>query len=232
MPIKIDHIVVGIFQENTYFLIAENKNTIIIDPGGDGHEILEYMNKNRLNPVMIINTHGHPDHIEANDIIKEKFDIPIYIHPDDAEFFDVSCDKHIRDGDEIEFEGEKLKILHTPGHTMGSICIMGNGFMITGDTIFAGSIGRTDLGGDTGIMKETLKSKFNGIPGDTILYPGHGPSTTLKHERMTNPFITSKAKQSQGFYKDARKRLLRRKLLAMTTFLVVTYHCQIRKSRK
>lgn len=189
MPFDIDHIVVGIFRENTFFLIADNKKTIIIDPGGSGHEIVQYLNKNKLTPVMIINTHGHPDHVEANEFIKEKYNIPIYIHPDDADFFDVSFDKPIEDGDEIDFEGEKLRILHTPGHTMGSVCIIGDGFMLTGDTLFAGSIGRTDLGGDMKVMTDTLENKFENIPGDMVLYPGHGNSTTMEFERRTNPYL-------------------------------------------
>lgn len=193
---KIDFITVGAFMENTYFLIDENKNEcIIVDPGGSGAEIADYLQKNGLKVDRVINTHGHPDHVEANEFLKQKYGMPILIHPEDAETFNVSYDEPLKDGDVIGFAGEKLNVFLTPGHTMGGICIMGDGYMLTGDTLFAGSIGRTDIGGDPRVMEETLAKRFDHVPGDTVLYPGHGPKTTMNRERGTNPFLLSVARK-------------------------------------
>lgn len=187
---KIESIVVGAFMENTYFLIEPNfRKTIIVDPGGSGREIENFLKEKDLKPVKIINTHGHPDHVEANSYLVDKYEIPVLIHPKDAEDFGVRYDKELRHGDKINFAGQELKIVHTPGHTMGSICILGDGFMLTGDTLFAGGMGRTDLGGDMNVMMETLKTRFLEVPGETNLYPGHGPQTTMENERKTNPYL-------------------------------------------
>ena len=196
MKLKIEHIVVGAFLENTYFLInEESRKTIIIDPGGSGREIDEFLHRNNLAVEMVINTHGHPDHVEANAHMKRKYGMPILIHPDDAELFSVEYDRTIGDGDTIKFNGEELKVIHTPGHTMGSICLLGSGFLLTGDTIFAGAMGRTDIGGDMSVMMNTLANKFEGIPDDTVLYPGHGPQTTMGEEKRTNMYMRTAYEQ-------------------------------------
>ncbi|MCE1248360.1 MAG: MBL fold metallo-hydrolase [Firmicutes bacterium] len=190
MSVRISHIVVGIYQENTYFLKADDNSTVVVDPGGSGKEIEKYINDNGLKVSMVINTHGHPDHTEANKYMKEKYGMPVYIHPEDAQLFGITYDQPLTDGQEIDFNGNKLKIMLTPGHTFGSVCIKGDGFLITGDTIFEGTIGRTDLGGDSRVMMHTLKTKFNDIPDETVLYPGHGDSTTMGNERKFNPYLS------------------------------------------
>jgi glyoxylase-like metal-dependent hydrolase (beta-lactamase superfamily II) len=189
MSIKISHIVVGVYHENTYFLKADDGSVIVVDPGGSGREIEKYISSSNLKVSLVINTHGHPDHVEANRFMKEKYGMPILIHPEDAKLFGVSFDREINDGDEIEFDGTKLKIMLTPGHTFGSVCIKGEGFLITGDTIFEGAIGRTDLGGDMRVMMDTLHNRFNDIPDEMVLYPGHGDATTMGHERKYNPYL-------------------------------------------
>lgn len=192
MTLKPDYIVVGAFYENTYFLTDENGNTIIVDPGGSGAEIDKYLKNHKLNPGMIINTHGHIDHVEANQFLNEKYGIPVLIHSKDAEDFKLDCDRTVEDGDVIEFLNNKLKVLHTPGHTMGSICLLAEGYMLTGDTLFAGSIGRTDLGGDMKVMMDTLGNRFKDIPDEMVLYPGHGESTTMGRERRGNPYLNKR----------------------------------------
>jgi hydroxyacylglutathione hydrolase len=188
--ISIDHLTLGFYQVNTYFLTdKDTKETIIVDPGSDGSEIYHYLKKNSLNPVLIINTHGHPDHVEANRFLKEQYQIPIATHREDMEMFNIEADKSLDNGEIIELNQHRLRIIHTPGHTMGGICLQGDGFLLTGDTIFAGAMGRTDIGGDEDVMMETLRTRFDGIPGETILYPGHGPDTTMKEERDSNPYI-------------------------------------------
>lgn len=191
---KIDFITVGMFEENTYFLIdEETRQCIIVDPGGNRGEVREYVKESGLTVSMIINTHGHMDHTESNSCVRNRFKCPILIHGADADLFEVSFDREIKDGDIIKFAGEELKIIETPGHTPGSVCILGDGFMLTGDTLFAGSIGRTDIGGDPEDMAETLQNRFNGIPDSTVIYPGHGPKTTMEHERRTNRYLLAAA---------------------------------------
>lgn len=189
MILEPDHIVVGAFYENTYFLTDEKGNTIIVDPGGSGDEIDRYLKNRKLTPCMIINTHGHIDHVEANQYLKEKYNIPVLIHVKDAEVFKIECDRTLQDGDIIEFQNYQLKVLHTPGHTMGSVCLLADGYMLTGDTLFAGAIGRTDLGGDMKVMMDTLENRFKDIPDEMVLYPGHGESTTMGRERRDNPYL-------------------------------------------
>ena len=192
MSIKIDHIVVGSFYENTYFLTDESGSSIIVDPGGSGEEVDKYIRTHHLDVKMVVNTHGHIDHVEANDYLKEKYNMPILIHPKDAEDFSIQCDKAINDGDTISLKGYEFKVIHTPGHTMGSVCLKGKDFLLTGDTLFAGSIGRTDLGGDMAVMMDTLENRFREIPDDFVLYPGHGNSTTMGTERRFNPYLNRK----------------------------------------
>ncbi len=186
--LKIDRLVLGIFQVNTYFLIDGDNNVLVVDPGGDGSEIKDYIEKNNLKVKMIINTHAHPDHVEANLFMKENYPVPLLTHPEEI-ISETPPDRLINEGDLVEFGGHQLKIRHTPGHTMGSICIEGPEFLLTGDTLFAGAIGRTDLGGDMRVMMETLAQRFNDIPDETILYPGHGPQTTMGRERKENPYL-------------------------------------------
>ncbi len=187
---KIENLVLGSYYVNTYFLIDEKKKeALIIDPGGDGTQIKSFVEENNINLKMIINTHGHPDHVEANSFLKKEYSLPILINPKDADFFEIPYDKPIVGGDTIKLGNINLKVIDTPGHTYGSVCLLGDGFMFTGDTIFAGSIGRTDLGGDRDLMYKTLATAFVNIPEDTVLYPGHGPSTTLGEEFYSNIYI-------------------------------------------
>lgn len=186
--LKISSLVLGVFQVNTYFLSTDEGNTIVVDPGGNGSQIKKYIDKNNLKVEMIINTHSHPDHIEANRFMKDTYKVPLLAHPGESPG-DVMPDGEIKDGDVLEFHGNKLKIRHTPGHTMGSVCIEGPGFILTGDTLFAGAIGRTDLGGSMTVMMDTLANRFSDIPDDMPLYPGHGPDTTMGRERRENPYL-------------------------------------------
>jgi len=190
MSIIINRLELGFLGVNTYFLIDKNlKKTIITDPGGNGEEIIKFIKENGLFVEMIINTHGHPDHTEANEFLQRAFCAPVLIHKNDADLFGVKYDHEIKEGDTIDFAGAKIKVIETPGHTPGSVCLLFNNIMLTGDTLFYGSIGRTDFGGDGDVMMQTLAYKFKDIPGETILYPGHGPETTMADERKHNPFL-------------------------------------------
>ena len=182
---------------------------VIIDPGYDAkqelQQIIQYINENKLKPKCIINTHGHPDHMCGNGPLKEKFQIPIMIHEKDAKMleepgrifaraygFNINtppADEFLNEGDLIRFGGETLKVIHTPGHTPGSICLLSKNEIFTGDTLFAGSIGRTDLPeGSDEDMQKSLKRLLD-LPEHLTVYPGHGPTSTLKEEKLTNPFL-------------------------------------------
>ncbi|MBB6214834.1 glyoxylase-like metal-dependent hydrolase (beta-lactamase superfamily II) [Anaerosolibacter carboniphilus] len=203
----IERIPAGIYAVNCYILICEEtKKAAIIDPGGDADEIIAYIEKNNLLPEMIILTHGHGDHIGAVQEIREKTSIPVCIHKDDADMLKdprknltslmgmtevkVEADRLLADGDIVELGALKLHIIHTPGHTRGSICIRVNEVIFSGDTLFAQSIGRTDLeGGSFELIIDSIKRKLMVFNDETNVLPGHGASTAIGMERRMNPFI-------------------------------------------
>lgn len=201
---------VGKLLTNCYIAACpKTLEAIIIDPGLDSqHEaqtIFKFINENAVKPKYILNTHGHPDHICGNGTIKEKFRIPILMHENDANMleepgrkfaknygFNITtppADTLLKDGDTIKFGEAALKVMHTPGHSPGSICLIGEKEVFTGDTLFASSIGRTDFphSSETAI-KKSLK-KLAALPDHFTVYPGHGPSTTIREEKQSNPFL-------------------------------------------
>lgn len=207
---KIHTFVVGKFYTNCYVVTCEQTNdAIIVDPGFDNNreaeEVLMLIMTNELNLKLIVNTHGHPDHTCGNGIIKEKFKVPILIHTLDAHMlgeigrriadflgFEKSsppADKLLSDGDLLSFGKVVLRVMHTPGHSHGSISLLGEKEIFTGDTLFMGSIGRTDF--PEGSEKEMKKSleKLALLPDNFVVYPGHGPATTIGEEKRTNPFM-------------------------------------------
>ncbi len=209
----------GVFQANCYLVApAEGEACVIIDPGQDAVEpIAEAMRKHRLSPVAALLTHGHFDHAFSVAPVCDGDDIPAWIHPDDrgmltdplqgislgsAEFFGGKLEmrepKEVRelvDGEALDLAGLTLTVQHTPGHTRGSVVFgseldEGGRVLFAGDTLFAGSIGRTDLpGGDMRTMTNTLRTKLLPLPDETVVLPGHGPSTTIGRERASNPFL-------------------------------------------
>ncbi len=201
---------VGALETNCYVIFNEENSAIILDPGGEGEKISLFIEEKKLRPLMIINTHGHADHCGANKFLKEKYSIPILLHRDDIEILNSfenqfifplmggnpspNPDKFLKDGDFIEFGETSLKIIHTPGHTPGSISIFADGILFSGDLIFSGSVGRTDLpGGSWNQLINSIKNKILTLSDETIILPGHGPSTTVKEERENNPFINYEA---------------------------------------
>jgi glyoxylase-like metal-dependent hydrolase (beta-lactamase superfamily II) len=204
----IKRLVVGLLQVNCFIVFDENtKEAVIIDPGGGSREILKFLEKNSLQTKYIINTHGHLDHTFENKKIKEVTNCKILIHKLDADmltspsknfslmmgiiFKSPPADRLLEEGDIIKVGNFTLKVLHTPGHTPGGISLVCDKVVFVGDTLFAGSVGRTDLPG--GSMEELIKGireKLLVLPDETIVYPGHGPSTTIGKEKNTNPFIT------------------------------------------
>lgn len=204
---KIKRIQAGIYAVNCYIIYSEDeREAVIIDPGGDYELIIKEIKNNELLVKAIILTHGHGDHIGAVTGLKMHFNVPVMIHKEDREMvkdYDLNLsgkmamgaisfepDILLKDGDMIEFGSAYLKVIHTPGHTKGGICLYYPGILITGDTLFEGSIGRTDLhGGDYDILIKSIKNKLLHLPVDTIIYPGHGNTSSLKNEKTTNPFL-------------------------------------------
>jgi hydroxyacylglutathione hydrolase len=198
---------VGPMEANCYILYNPDKREgLIIDPGAEGSRLIKFIKQEKISINYIINTHGHPDHTGANRKLKEYTNAPILIHQYDASMLTKSesvlplifplesssppADTFVKDGDLIECAGIKLKVLHTPGHTPGGISLLIDDSIFTGDTLFSGSIGRFDLpGGSEEVLLNSIK-KILSLDENLIIYPGHGPSTTVGQELHSNPFIT------------------------------------------
>ncbi|MFM9413773.1 MBL fold metallo-hydrolase [Peptococcus simiae] len=202
---RVEPLVVGPIEANCYLVYAEDsKEAAIIDPGADGRRIIAEIDRLGLSPKMVINTHGHYDHVGANDDVAGHFDIPVYIYRDDAgmlgsqqDFFGMqvhtrAADREMTDGDKIPLAGQEITVIHTPGHTRGG-CVLyleKEGIAFTGDTVFKGTVGRTDLdGGSFEEIVASVQKRLADLPDDTVLYPGHGPKTTLAFERQHNPYF-------------------------------------------
>jgi len=207
----IDHLILGAYQTNCYILRAgaDAADCIIIDTGLDAGRLERFLEDNRLNPVAVVLTHGHIDHIAAVKDLREKYSgVKVYIHELDAEmltgseanlwipatkpFRTAPADFLVRDGDQVEAADIKLEVLHTPGHTPGGICLYAKDqdIVFTGDTLFAESVGRTDMpGGNMSQLVTSIKQKLFTLPENTIAYPGHGPSTKIANEKENNPFL-------------------------------------------
>ncbi|MDQ1329034.1 MAG: hydroxyacylglutathione hydrolase [Candidatus Poribacteria bacterium] len=198
----------GSMQANCYLLECEETHSaIVIDPGDDAEVILDILEKRKLNLEFIINTHGHIDHISANADLKKKTSAKLYIHRLDADMIinpqknlssfigrDISspsADKILEDGDNLEVGTIILKVIHTPGHSPGSICLLADESVFTGDLLFAGSIGRYDFPGSSYNQIISSLKMIMELDDDLVVYSGHGPITTIGEERNTNPFITN-----------------------------------------
>ncbi|MGP1470975.1 MAG: MBL fold metallo-hydrolase [Schwartzia sp. (in: firmicutes)] len=203
---KIQSLVVGPVAANCYLLSDEGGKGIVIDPGGDAPAILDTIRKEHITVEAILNTHGHSDHIAANDAVRNATGAPLYIHAADEHMLTdpranlslfmggnvVSrpAEHHLKEGDILCVGAMALKVLHTPGHSPGGVCFAGEGVLFSGDTLFADSIGRTDFpGGSLPQLIGVIKEKLMALPDDTVVYAGHGPSTTIGRERQYNPYL-------------------------------------------
>lgn len=200
------------FQVNMYLLYDETKECVIVDAAcmSDEEEkkITKFISSNNLNPVQLISTHPHIDHVAGNKFICENYNIPLTVHKDslpilqgvkgyaaafgfnDVEY--VEPKNFIEDGDIIKFGNSELKVFYTPGHVNGSVCLYSekDNFVIVGDVLFNESIGRTDFPtGNHELLISSIKNKLFVLPENTIVYTGHGPSTTIGYEKENNPFL-------------------------------------------
>jgi len=208
---KIDSLVLGIYQTNCYILHngEANENCLIIDTGLEADELVCFLRQHKLNPVIIILTHGHIDHIRGIIALREHYpSVKVYIHKLDSKmlkdaksnlsalsdepFSTNPADLILEEGNMIEQAGMKLQVLHTPGHTKGGISLYSKNeaVVFVGDTLFSNSIGRTDFpDGSMTQLVRSIKEKLFILPNETVVYPGHGPATTIGYEKENNPFL-------------------------------------------
>lgn len=202
---KYQQFVMGEIRTNCY-LVYSDKAAGIIDPGGPVDAVIDFLERHQLKPEWIVNTHGHFDHIAGNSELVKRYGIPLYIHPADRFMLTSAVDNlsrslqqsvvspdatgTIEEGDELVLGGETFRVLETPGHTPGGISLYTDGIVFTGDALFYESIGRTDFpGGDYPGLISAIRAKLLILPEDTLVLPGHGPGTTILHERRCNPYL-------------------------------------------
>jgi hydroxyacylglutathione hydrolase len=212
LMLKIKSFTFNPIQENTYLLYNELKQCIVIDPGcyfDEEREIIkEYISQNGLQPTMLLNTHCHLDHVFGNKFIADTYQLTLKIHekeklvlayaPTSGLMYNLPFDNYtgefvlLKEGDKLLLNEDVLEIIEAPGHSPGSICFYcaKQNFIIGGDVLFRGGIGRTDLPmGDHEALLKNIKTKLFVLPGETIVYSGHGPATTIGEEKKSNPFL-------------------------------------------
>lgn len=210
--IQIKQFIFNAFQVNTYILFDETKECVIIDAASSDEteeaQLSNFIDQMGLKPVQLLCTHTHIDHILGNAYVAERYNLKLSAHKDGAMYltdapayaanFGITLNEVlqpevlINENDLIHFGNSVLKVLHTPGHAKGSLCFYSEAenFVVSGDVLFYQSIGRTDLpGGDYDVLKNSIWGKLFVLPDDTIVYPGHGPETTIGSEKVTNPFV-------------------------------------------
>lgn len=205
---RVRRLTLGPFQSNCFLAAtAAGQEAVVIDPGDDAGSITAALSEWECDPVAILLTHAHMDHIGAVAALKGRFDVPIYLHPDDQPLYEHAeaqaaafglpveppppADRDLAHGQRLQLAGLTLEVRHAPGHSPGGVVFVAEGHAFVGDCVFAGSIGRTDLpGGDMATLLRSINEQILTLPETTVLYTGHGPETTVGREAATNPFLT------------------------------------------
>lgn len=206
--IRIERRAVEPFLKNGYVVVCpETREAAYIDPGDEAVLLVDFIDRQRVRLVAVLNTHAHMDHICGIGQVRERWDAPIYLHPDDLPLYDSlevqgqwfgmsyppapRVDRELLPGQELWVGRIPVKVHHTPGHSPGGVCLEMGEHVFCGDLIFAGSIGRTDLpGGSYETLMTSIREVLLPLGDEKILHPGHGPETTIARERATNPFLT------------------------------------------
>jgi hydroxyacylglutathione hydrolase len=212
LPMDLRMLTVGSLSTNCYVVwCRETREAVVVDPGfdrqNDAQRVFSVVDEKRLEVKYIVDTHGHPDHTCGNGTVKKATGAPILIHKLDASMLGGKQEEHLpgffgfrvaspvaddflRGGDVVRFGTVTLRVLHTPGHSPGSISLVGDDCVFTGDTLFAGSVGRVDLPGGSGKeLMRSIRKKLAVLPDGFVVYPGHGPKSTIGEEKRTNPFL-------------------------------------------
>ena len=207
VSLSVAGLTVGAFQENCYLVVAPDaKQCAIVDPGAEPDRIIEAVERSGAEPAAIWLTHAHLDHIGAVSGLRRRWDIPVYLHSLDEPLYALAsrqaalyglpfdqpepADHALGDGDVMELGALRFTVMHAPGHAPGHVVFHGHGVALVGDCLFAGSIGRTDLPMSNPRDLAVSLARIVALPDDTIVYPGHGPVTSIGAEAASNPFLT------------------------------------------
>jgi glyoxylase-like metal-dependent hydrolase (beta-lactamase superfamily II) len=211
VTVSVAGLTVGAFQENCYILTeTDSKRCVIIDPGAEPDRIISAIERSGAVPEAIWLTHAHLDHIGAITGLRSRFDIPVYLHPLDEPLYTMAsrqaalyglpfdqpapAERTLGDGEVMALGALRFTVMHAPGHAPGHVVFHGHGVALVGDCLFAGSIGRTDLPMSNPRDLAASLERIIGLPEDTVVYPGHGPITTIGTEAATNPFLNGVAR--------------------------------------
>jgi glyoxylase-like metal-dependent hydrolase (beta-lactamase superfamily II) len=193
-------VMAGVYDANCYIVMdEESREAVILDPGGDGPKIEQIIDEMGAKIKSILLTHGHFDHVGGVEYLADKYKVPFYINKNDEELMERDssvygsirkADIYLEDGDILTFGQKTIKVIHTPGHSKGGVSFLIDDACFTGDTLFQGSIGRTDfLGGDFKEIINSIKTKLLPLGDNVQVYPGHGPSSTIAFEKERNPYL-------------------------------------------
>jgi hydroxyacylglutathione hydrolase len=209
--VSVQTLTVGAFQENCYLVVdSRSGKAVIVDPGGEGERLVEAVDKSGATLEAVWITHAHVDHVGAIASIKQRWNVPVYLHPLDRRLYEAAGrqaqvygvqfeeppppDREFSDGQQLKVGDVALSVMHTPGHSPGHVVIHGDGIALVGDCLFAGSIGRTDLPFSDPPQLAASLEKISALPPETVVYPGHGMDTTIGEERRSNPFLNGSAR--------------------------------------